>query len=112
MYTAQDEHYFLNMLLPPFQNIRLFSIVHIHIDVNESKHIYVSRFIYIYMNMGNARKSYNIKWREYTRIRLFQNVDIYVYILRQSLVSTLSKKEATLPNFLFPERCLIGTCSN
>ena len=38
---------------------KTFSIAHIHIDVNESKH----RFINIYMNMGNAKKSYNLKRR-------------------------------------------------
>ena len=30
-------------LLPPFQVIRLSSIAHIHIDVNESRHTYMSR---------------------------------------------------------------------
>ena len=29
--------------------------------------IYVSRFINIYMNVGNARKSYNLKRRKYKR---------------------------------------------
>ena len=42
-------------VLPPFQIIRLSSIAYIiHIDVNESKHTYMSRFIDIYMNMGNT----------------------------------------------------------
>ena len=41
-------------VLPPFHIIRLSSIAHIHIDVNESKRIYMSRFINIYMNVGNA----------------------------------------------------------
>jgi hypothetical protein len=53
------------MLLPPLFITRLFSIAHIHIDVNESKHIYVFRFINIYINVGNARKYYNMKRREY-----------------------------------------------
>ncbi len=52
-------------VLSLFHNVRLSSIVHIRIDVNESRHIYVSIFINFYMNMGNARKSYNLKWREY-----------------------------------------------
>jgi hypothetical protein len=43
------------VLLPPFHNVRFFSIAHIHINVNEFKHIYMSRFINIHMNMGNAR---------------------------------------------------------
>ncbi len=56
---------FLYLLLPPFQVIRLSSITHIHINVNESRHTYMSKFINIYMNMGNARKSYNMKRRKY-----------------------------------------------
>ena len=40
-------------------------IAHIYIDVNESRYIYMSKFINIYMNMGNGRKSYNIKRRKY-----------------------------------------------
>ena len=51
------------LLLPSFHIIRLSSIAHIHIYVNESRHIYVPRFINIYVNVGNARKSYNLKWR-------------------------------------------------
>ncbi len=53
------------LILPPFHNIRLFSIAHIHLNVNESRHIYVFRFISIYMYVGNARKSYIVKRREY-----------------------------------------------
>ncbi len=55
----------INQVLPPFYVIRLSSIAHIHIDVNESRHTYMSRFINIYMNMSNARKSYNMKRRKY-----------------------------------------------
>jgi hypothetical protein len=51
-------------LLPPFQVIRLYSIAHIHININESKHIYMSRFTNIYMDVDNARKSYKLKRRE------------------------------------------------
>ena len=58
----------LSQVLPPFHNVSLSSIVHIHIDVNESKHICVSRLINIYMNMSNARKSYIMKRREYITI--------------------------------------------
>jgi hypothetical protein len=53
-----------SVLLPPFQVIRLSSIAHIHIDINKSRHIYVFRFINIYMYVGNARKSYIVKRRE------------------------------------------------
>uniref|UniRef100_A0A0E0CEA1 Uncharacterized protein n=1 Tax=Oryza meridionalis TaxID=40149 RepID=A0A0E0CEA1_9ORYZ len=52
------------LVLPPFHIIGLSSIVHIHTYVNESRYICVSRFIKIYMNVGNARKSYNLKRRE------------------------------------------------
>ncbi len=50
-------------ILPAFHIIKLYSIVHIHIYVNESSHICVPRFINIYMNVGNARKFYNLKRR-------------------------------------------------
>jgi hypothetical protein len=53
-----------SIILPP-QVIRLSSITHIYIDVNKSSHTYMSRFINIYMNVGNARKSYNMKRRKY-----------------------------------------------
>ena len=55
------------LLLPPFHIIRLSSIAHIHMDVNESRYmdINVSRFINIHMNVGNVRKSYNMKRRKY-----------------------------------------------
>ena len=37
----------------------------IHINVNESIYIYVSRFINMYMHVDNARKSYIMKQRRY-----------------------------------------------
>jgi hypothetical protein len=52
------------LVLPPFYNVSHSSIFHIHIDVNESRHIYLSRFININMNMGNARITYIVKWRK------------------------------------------------
>ena len=51
-------------LLPPFHNVSHFSISHININVNESRHIYLCRFININMNIGNARKSYVMKRRK------------------------------------------------
>lgn len=54
-----------NFILPPFHNVRLSSIAYIHLYVNESRHMYVFRFINIYMYVGNARKSYIMKRREY-----------------------------------------------
>ena len=52
------------LVIPPFHNVRLSSIIHIYIDVNESIYIIMSRFISIYMNVGNVRKSYIMKRRE------------------------------------------------
>ncbi len=52
------------MLLPPFHNVSHSSIAHIYIDANESRHIYMSRFININMNVGNARMTYIVKRRE------------------------------------------------
>ncbi len=52
------------IILPPFQIIRLFSIAHIYIDVNESRHTYISICLdsfNIYLNVDNDRKSYNMK---------------------------------------------------
>ena len=66
-YKAQvivGAHKLLYNLLPPFHNVRLSSIVHIHIDANEFIYIIMSRFISIYMNVGNARKSYIVKPRK------------------------------------------------
>ena len=51
-------------LLPPFHNISHSSISHIHIDGNESRHIYLSRFITINMNVGNVRMTYIVKRRK------------------------------------------------
>ena len=42
------------LLLPPFYIIRLFSMVHIDIDVNKFRHINKFRFINIYINMDNT----------------------------------------------------------
>ena len=33
--------------------------------VNKSRYAYMSKFITIYMNMGNGRKSYNMKRTNY-----------------------------------------------
>ena len=41
----------VSLILPPFHIRRLFSIAHIHIYVNESRHICVPRFN-IYMNVA------------------------------------------------------------
>ena len=34
-------------------------------DVNQSRHTYMSRFINMYMNVSNIRNSYNIKRKKY-----------------------------------------------
>ena len=57
-------HFPSSDILHPFQVIRLPSTAHIHIDINEFRHTY------IYMNVGNARKSYNMKRRKYHLTRL------------------------------------------
>ena len=57
------------VLLPPFHNVRLSSIAHIHIDVNEYRYTYMSRFINISINVGNTRKTYIMKRRKYIRTR-------------------------------------------
>ncbi len=50
---------------PPFHNVSHSSISHIHIDVNEYRHIYLSRFININMNVENARMTnYIVKRRK------------------------------------------------
>uniref|UniRef100_A0A0E0IMZ4 Secreted protein n=1 Tax=Oryza nivara TaxID=4536 RepID=A0A0E0IMZ4_ORYNI len=54
---------YLCKLLPPFHNVSHFSISHIHIDVNESRHIN--------MNVGNARMTYIVKRREYNANHVF-----------------------------------------
>ena len=51
--------------LHSFHNVRLSNIAHIHLDVNKSRHLYVFRFINIYMYVVNARKFYIVKRREY-----------------------------------------------
>ena len=55
---------FFSYLLPPFHNVSHFRIFHIHIDVNESRHIYLSRFITINMNVENTRMTYIVKRRK------------------------------------------------
>ena len=52
------------VLLHPFHIIKLSNITHIYIYVNKFRHIYLSRFINIYMNIDNTRKSYNMKRME------------------------------------------------
>ena len=53
----------VTFILPPFHNVSHSSIFHIHIDINESRHIYLSRFMDINMNVGNARMTYIVKRR-------------------------------------------------
>ena len=53
------------LVLPSFHNVSHSSIAHIYINVNESRHTYMSRFININMNVGNARMTYIVKRREY-----------------------------------------------
>jgi hypothetical protein len=53
------------MVLLLFHNVTHSSIVRIHIDVNESIHSYIFRFINIYINMDNAKMIYIMKRRKY-----------------------------------------------
>jgi hypothetical protein len=69
--THRHETWYHNIMLETgsyllllFQVIRLSSIAHIHIDINEFRHTYMSKFINIYMNVDNARKSNNMKRRK------------------------------------------------
>ena len=55
--TRDQGHKIYLFLLPPFYNVRLSSIVHIHLDTNESRYIYVFRFINIYMYMWTMLES-------------------------------------------------------
>ncbi|KAB8086173.1 hypothetical protein EE612_009330 [Oryza sativa] len=59
------------VVLPPFHNVSHSSISHIYIDVNESRHIYLSRFININMNVENARMTYIVKRRKYLGLRSY-----------------------------------------
>ena len=52
---------------------------HLYIDVNESRHTYMYRFINIYLNMDNARKSYNMKWRKYIDLHTHIEIGTYNY---------------------------------
>ena len=56
---------FHQCILPSFHNVILSSINHIYLDVNESRHMYVFRFINIYMYVNNARKYYIVKRMDY-----------------------------------------------
>ena len=58
------KHNYQYLVLPPFHNVSHSSISHIHIDINESRHIYLSRFIKIKMNVKNTRMTYIVKRRE------------------------------------------------
>jgi hypothetical protein len=56
----------IKKILSPLQfyNVRLSSIAHIHLYVNESRHMHVFKFINIYMYEGNIIKSYIVKQKE------------------------------------------------
>ena len=84
--------------IPPFHNVRLSSIAHIHLDVNKSRHMYVFRFINIYMYVGNARKSYHVKRREYQIVLLLiSTVEIFTYFVGRLYHPKLDR--VTLPFF-------------
>lgn len=64
-YTDRLFYLFRYTVLPPFHNIRFYSIVHIYLDINKFRHMYVFKFINIYIYIRNARKCYIVKWREH-----------------------------------------------
>ena len=66
LYTDENRSY--TQVLHPFHNVKLSSIVHIHLYINESRHMYVFIFINIYMYVDNVKKSYILKRREYILI--------------------------------------------
>ncbi len=53
-------------VLPPFHNVSYYSIVHIHIDVNEFRHVSHSSIAHIHIdvNVGDARMTYIMKRME------------------------------------------------
>ena len=55
----------ISELLPPFHNVSHSSIFDIHIDVNEPRHISLSRFININMNVEKVKMIYIVKRRKY-----------------------------------------------
>ena len=55
--------YWFKYNLVNINNVSHYIISHIHINVNESRHIYLSRFININMNVGNTRMTYIVKQR-------------------------------------------------
>ena len=66
-------------VLYTFHNVRLSNIVHIHLNVNESRHMYVFRFINIYMYVGNARNSYIVKRRKYIDYKYSFDISNKIY---------------------------------
>ena len=52
-------------VLSPFDNVSHSNISQIYIDVNESRHIYLSRFINTNINVENAKMTYIVKRRKY-----------------------------------------------
>ena len=80
-----------NNILHPFHNVSHFNIFHIHIDINESRYIYLSRFININMNMRNARMAYIVKQREYYRI-IFPPANYFLYSSQKIICITCHPK--------------------
>jgi hypothetical protein len=96
-------------ILPPFHNISHSSISHIYIDVNESRHIYLSRFININMNVymsrfininmnvENVRITYIVKRRKY-----FLRPGIkYIHLDAGFLSIILKRMKFTMHYFLY-----------
>ena len=56
------------VVLPPFHNVSYSNISYNHIDANEFKHIYLSRFINININVENTKITYIVKRMKYSYI--------------------------------------------
>jgi hypothetical protein len=63
--ASQPRGFEISHILPPFHNVNYSSISHIHINVNESRHIYLSRFMDININVGNTIITYIVKRMKY-----------------------------------------------
>jgi hypothetical protein len=95
---------FYSGVLPPFHNISHSNIFHIHIDINESRHIYLSRFISMNMNVGKSRMTYIVEQRKYVcmLVSLWSVITCY-----------LSKHVLNSLTIFVPDHWIIwiGTCS-
>ena len=67
---------------------------YIHIDINESRHIYLFRFININMNVKNTKMTYIVKRRKYYTRTTFSRTGCFVFFVA-SLSFFFSKHKRT-----------------